>query len=151
VTTFAGLRSQLRGLFAAVLVLCVLVAGFPGAAFAVDYADPEYAIGVSNYGYTDEGMTVSMLAEDLGASPRATLALACWVDSWVVGSDYQQLTASQMANVASGVQAYMVQHDTWDSFTETVEGLTAIGSSVYLTWARCGMRSGSPRWPSLLL
>lgn len=111
------------------LSVALVLSGVPSA-FASE-ADPAYSLEVCQYGYTDQGITVATLAEDWGCSPGVVLAVGAMVDTWSQGNGAQRFSASQLANVASGVKEYMRQAGSWDGFVDTVEGLTDIAGQVF--------------------
>lgn len=117
----------MRFVVALVLTLSMLGHAVPAWASQEPY---QWADDMSVYGYTDEAVTVSMLAGDLGVEPQYAAALAMGVDSLSQGGYGAKLTASQLGNLASGWHQYLTSKGQWDSFTDAVTGMGEVAGGV---------------------
>jgi len=104
------------------LIVAIVVIGAAVPAYAVDVTPYEAAESMAVYGYTDESVSVSSLASQLGVSPRVAAGTAMLIDSWAVGNYGSRLTASQLGNLAQAAQTYMTDSASWDDWTDYLAG-----------------------------
>lgn len=136
-------RVTWRPFLAAVVALALGFSGIPVSAQAQTSGPYEVAEGMEVWGYSNEAVTVSMLATDLGCSPKVAAGTAMIVDAWTQGNGGMRFTAAQLANAAQGVKQYMVDSGNWDSFADWLGSAAELGTGVLFDfrpwWDRFGL------------